>query len=123
MIELEIVLLILGAHFIGDFVFQSSWMAQNKSENWGALLLHTSIYTTVMSIIFLRAALLVDNLEGLGIFFVITFIAHTLQDKITSTLTSGFFTGKNWRMLFGTIGLDQFLHFVQLLITYKIFLQ
>lgn len=36
---------LLIGHLLGDFLFQTSWMAANKARHWGALLSHCTIYT------------------------------------------------------------------------------
>lgn len=32
-------------HFLGDYIFQSHWMATAKTEKWGAALVHAVAYT------------------------------------------------------------------------------
>ncbi|MGO0063653.1 DUF3307 domain-containing protein [Brevibacillus fluminis] len=39
---------LLVAHFVGDYLFQTSWMAMNKAKNWAALLVHCAVYTLVL---------------------------------------------------------------------------
>lgn len=68
-------LALLVAHFIGDFLLQSDWMATQKSKNADALLAHTGIY----SLCFLPWGLM---------FVLLTFLTHTLTDYATSQLTS-----------------------------------
>jgi len=43
--ELELFLLLLSAHFVGDFAFQSSWMGIEKARSWEITFYHTLIYT------------------------------------------------------------------------------
>ncbi|MEH6938157.1 DUF3307 domain-containing protein [Bacillus sp. JJ664] len=42
---------LLIGHLIGDFLFQTNWMARNKSTKWFPLLTHVSVYTSVVVII------------------------------------------------------------------------
>lgn len=42
---------LLIAHLLGDFVFQTKWMADNKANNWLPLLFHSFIYTAIIWII------------------------------------------------------------------------
>lgn len=129
MINLSVPLSILIIHTIGDFLFQSDWMAINKSKNWKALGLHVSVY----SLCFVY--------WGLP-FVAITFLTHFLTDAVTSRITSKlwFFTpldvhytmnsnqyrqlwvskGGNRHWFFVTIGIDQLIHFITLALTYKL---
>jgi len=44
-LTLRFVLTVIALHFFGDFVCQPRWMAENKSSNSVALLLHVVAYT------------------------------------------------------------------------------
>lgn len=50
-IQLSHALVVLLAHFIGDFIAQSSWMATNKSSSNKALLAHVVVYTLFLVLI------------------------------------------------------------------------
>ena len=39
--------LIVG-HFIGDFLFQTNWMALHKAKKWSPLLIHCLVYTGIV---------------------------------------------------------------------------
>lgn len=41
--------LLLG-HFVGDYLFQTTWMAENKARQWSALLIHCTIYTLTVAL-------------------------------------------------------------------------
>lgn len=96
---------LLTAHFIGDFVLQSDRVATGKSKCWRTLLEHVSFYMLP----FLPA---VGFLVGFGpngwvtTFFALTFALHFLTDAVTSRITSKLWflnitptgeTGKIWR--------------------------
>lgn len=66
---------LLIAHFIGDFLFQTSWMAQYKSTKWIPLLSHVTIYTIIVGVI----GMLSGGLSILGI--AILFFGHVLLDR------------------------------------------
>lgn len=117
-------------HFVGDFVLQSDWMAQNKSKRWDALAFHCAVYSACFI--------------GFGLAFsAALFVLHFITDAITSRMTSrlwffrredgiweqaSFTMPKHGRTLvnpwtpierhrhwfFVVIGLDQWLHFVQI---------
>lgn len=40
----------LACHFIGDFGFQSKWMAENKGINWEINFYHAATYTAIFII-------------------------------------------------------------------------
>jgi len=63
------------AHFVGDFILQSDWMAIQKSKRWDALTLHVLLY----SLCFLP--------WGLH-FFLLTYLTHFITDAITYRVTS-----------------------------------
>jgi hypothetical protein len=42
--------LLLVAHLIGDFLFQTKWMADNKASRWIPLLTHVTVYTFVIAV-------------------------------------------------------------------------
>jgi len=68
--------LFLG-HLVGDFLLQTSWMAENKAGNWFPLLVHSSLYTLAVSLLALPAG----GLSRAGI--VLVFFAHILLDQRT----------------------------------------
>lgn len=51
-------LLLMLAHFVGDFVLQSRWMAENKSRSLRALLLHGGVYSVVLLLFYFIFTLL-----------------------------------------------------------------
>lgn len=78
---------LLTAHFIGDFVAQSDRIATQKSKSWAALFEHVCYYTLP----FLPAVGFLVGFEPNGwvtTFFVLTFVLHFLTDAITSRITS-----------------------------------
>lgn len=110
------------AHFVGDFLFQSNWMALNKSRDWRALLAHVGVY----SLCFI----------GWGWRFVaLTFLFHLMTDAVTSRITSKlwFVRGVVYRLgrievdydmakrhwFFVVIGADQLIHYLTLAWTWQ----
>lgn len=102
------------AHYLGDWRFQSNWMAQNKSKKLEALTAHCFVY----SIFFLPFG---------WKFALATFYLHFFTDMVTSRITS-----RNWFVtefgdvddrlrskFFKTIGWDQLIHYFTLAYTYK----
>lgn len=123
------VISILFIHWIADFVFQTDKQAQGKSKNWTDLLSHTITY----SVIWLTPACILIGVNSrnlsteayisLSIWFsIITFFFHTAQDYITSRINSRLWEQKKVHYFFVSIGFDQFLHYVQLILTLKFLL-
>lgn len=117
---------LLLAHFVGDFVLQTDYMAVNKSKSMRALLWHTWVYSLCFT--------------PWGIeFWLITWLTHFFTDAITSRITSklwfvriiepingpgqkfyGAFDCGNRHYFFVVIGLDQLIHYVTLAWTLKL---
>ena len=128
-------LVLLTAHFVGDFLCQSDRMALNKSKSWDVLAWHVSVYTVVIAVASLR---LVPLCAPWGLFVTITFVTHFATDAVTSRITSRLWflditasgdLGKIWRegtirteptycvedrgtrhWFFVVIGVDQLIH-------------
>ena len=122
-INLTVVLLIIFSHWIADFIFQDEKDAIQKSYNNWALTSHVLMYCNVMliSILFIS-----KDFNGTALFIIITFISHWVTDYYTSKIVKKRFDNKRFGSSipnfggFTVIGFDQFLHYLQLLITYKI---
>ena len=111
-----LVLWILFAHWVADFLFQNDRMALGKSENWSDLLDHTVLYSFLM---FLAIVPFVGLVVGLT-FYTVTLFCHTAQDYFTSRLNKKLWAENKRHWFFVSVGFDQFLHFAQLLITYSL---
>ncbi|MDQ0482167.1 DUF3307 domain-containing protein [Guptibacillus hwajinpoensis] len=66
------------AHLVGDYLFQTKWMALHKHNKWLPLFVHVSIYTFVIGI---TAWLSFGGLSILQLGFV--FITHLFLDRRT----------------------------------------
>lgn len=110
------VLSILFIHWIADFIMQTGWQATNKSKRNDALLYHTISYSLIW-------LLPVSCMLGLiyGVYFVvITLFCHTITDFITSRINTKLWKENKVHLFFVSIGFDQFLHFIQLIISYTL---
>ncbi len=65
----------LAGHVAGDFLFQTSWMAEKKANNWIPLLIHSLIYTAFVAFFALFAGGL--TLTALAV----VFFGHIVIDK------------------------------------------
>jgi hypothetical protein len=114
-----ILIWVLFVHFLSDFVFQSDWMARNKSKDVVPLFVHSSTYGIVMGLCLW--------LFGLGLPFhlvlaycVINSCAHFWVDFVTSKLNSKLWTAKKVHWFFVSVGFDWYLHTTILLLSLKL---
>lgn len=121
MIQYWVIIYILIAHFICDFVLQTDWEAKNKSRDNLALFSHTIGYSIGISFFFtillmIQAPELMQRLITLPILsvFCITCGLHSLTDYITSRIVRYYFDKGDTHNGFVTIGGDQILHYIQL---------
>ncbi len=123
MITLPLALLL--AHFVGDFLLQSDWMALNKSRRNEVLTVHALVY----SLCFLFWG---------WKFWLLTFYSHWLTDYVTSRITSKlWFMAQAWpgeneyylktpntrHWFFVAIGADQLIHAATLTATWGLLCQ
>ena len=111
--SLTLIFSILFFHWVFDFVCQTHWQATNKSTNNYALLQHTLVY----SLSWVPFSIIVLGGSG-GLFVLITFIAHTITDYFTSRLNSYLWKKGDVHNFFVSVGFDQFLHYLQLFLTF-----
>lgn len=102
------ILLILFAHFIGDFILQTNWMAQNKAKNSFVLTHHVVVYSLCL-------------LPFGPLFALVNFILHFATDYVSSRITAKLWVKGDLHWFFATIGADQLLHYAALFLTYPIF--
>ena len=72
---------LLIAHLIGDYLFQTSWMAMNKHAKWLPLFVHSFVYTAVIAI---ASFVAFEGLSWWAILFV--FVTHVIVDRRTIVL-------------------------------------
>ena len=114
---------LLLLHFIGDFLLQTRWQANNKSENIIALTLHVLSYGAFMFIGLLNPILTFASKihgENLLWFVGINCCLHWVTDLITSQFTKHFHSKENHYGFFAVIGFDQYIHQMCLLFTIRI---
>jgi hypothetical protein len=109
--------LVLTAHFVGDFICQSDWMAQGKSKRLLPLAVHVLVYAVVLLI----AVSLVQYRglmpAGLWTWVAVNAAAHFATDFVTSRINSRLWQAKEVHWFFVGVGADQLMHQVTLLVT------
>jgi len=115
----KILMIVLFLHWFGDFVCQSRYIAENKGKSLSILTIHVGIYCLVM---FFGLVFFVDANKLLQ-FVWINFMLHWITDLTSSQITSFFWKKKDIHKFFATVGFDQFVHQVGLLLTVKYFFQ
>ena len=84
-----VIYVLLVAHFVGDFICQSDWMAINKSKRADALALHVLAYMAVLLLFTVPfSAPPPDGMWPFVVFAVVNGVAHYVQDAITSRINA-----------------------------------
>ena len=122
--EISIFIAILLLHWVADFLLQTDQQAVNKSKSMYHLLDHTLTYSLLwflpVSIFALVTGHRTEEALLLGLkFSAITFVAHTITDFFTSRLNAKLWAKKDMHYFFVSVGFDQILHYVQLILTVK----
>ena len=129
MIEVFDIVLILFAHFWADFVFQTRSMGTLKSKSLKWLSLHILTYTTVLTILLFVAEpiLMIELGKNFLIFIGLNSLLHFMTDFVSSKRSKYFYSkyeetkNENWINFFWlTIGFDQFIHIMTLMLSYSI---
>ena len=111
------------SHWVADFLCQTTWMSENKSKNFLALLSHGIVYTGMLTYMIASLGLRMDlNPTNLLVYGGLNGVAHVCVDGVSSRITSYFWRKKNVHSFFCVIGLDQFIHFVILYTTMSVYL-
>lgn len=118
MISIWVILSILLIHWFADFIVQTDFEARNKSTNHLALLSHVVSYTGIWIIPALVWSFSNNGSPVIMWFVPITFICHFITDFFTSRLNTKLYKNNKIHEFFISVGFDQFLHYLQLFITY-----
>lgn len=70
---------LLVGHVIGDFIFQTRWMAEKKSSQWLPLIVHAVVYTAIVTAL----SFITKGLSIWGILIIL--IGHIILDQRTFT--------------------------------------
>ena len=94
-IPLQVLLVWLACHFIGDFAFQSAWMSIEKGKSWEVNFYHCATYTAVFVLFAHSSPLATAAIFG----------THLVIDPLKARYK-----------VIGPIWLDQLLHIVTILL-------
>lgn len=135
MIEVALILQILFAHWVSDFVLQSHWMATNKSKHLGALSSHVLVYTVAFAFLMLTSGVLLSTtvwwesaimaiLSPIVFAYWITLngVLHFMTDFVTSKITSALWQRADFHNFFVVVGADQLIHYTCLIVTLFLFI-
>jgi len=112
------IVLLLFAHFLGDFVFQGNKIASSKSKSLKWLTIHVGIYVLMLII----PAYLIFKPEIILDFLVVNGVLHWITDFFTSKINARLFLRKNKHLFYIGIGIDQFIHAACLIYTYEYYI-
>ena len=119
----HLIIWIMLSHWVADFLCQTSWMAENKSKNFLALLSHGLVYTGMLAyMVMMLGGRMGMEYTAMGMFILINGLSHVGVDFFTSKITSYFWRTGRIHNFFVTIGLDQYIHFVILYVTMWVYL-
>ena len=100
-------------HTMADFVFQTRWMAENKSSSLKALLIHILEYTGVMFV----GLIILIGFRNAFLYAILNGLLHFITDFFTSKINSYAYKNNKMKLFWSMIGFDQFIHICSLLFT------
>jgi hypothetical protein len=110
----SLIILFLG-HWVGDYLFQSSKMAQQKRISIKWLSIHVGVYSLVLFIFSFFLLDLTTCLKFVGV----NAVLHWITDFFTSKLSSKF--SDRPRIFYPVIGFDQLIHIATLVYTFEFY--
>jgi hypothetical protein len=106
-----ILLFVLVAHWYGDFLLQSDWMARNKSRDVGVLFLHVLTYTSAITVTAVCLFIVFSGPLQVAIAWgVWNGVAHGIVDFFTSRASARYFSAGDNHNGFVVVGFDQLAH-------------
>ena len=117
-----ILIFVLLVHLVADFLCQTRWMAENKSKSIFALTTHVGAYTIATLLLVLPLVLFNVPMLSVCAFVAINAVLHWATDYVTSKTSSYFWEKEDRYKFFATIGFDQYIHQVCLILTTYVFL-
>lgn len=119
MIENTVLFYILLIHFLADFCLQTPDQARLKSTDIDELGKHVLSYSLTW---FLASYIWFEAWHLSMMFALVTFILHFITDYVTSRIGKPYWEKKDYHTGFVVVGADQVLHYIQLILTYQLFI-
>ena len=111
-----LILIVVAAHWVGDFVLQTQWMAENKSKSVAVLSTHVAVYTCVMMWAVATFTMTTSlRVEDVLAWVTLNGALHLIVDSVTSVASSHFWYKREYRKFFMVVGFDQCVHYVCLI--------
>lgn len=114
-----IVLYVLAAHFIADFVLQTTKTGLNKSKDMTVLTMHVVTYSIALQLLMIPILGLVNAI----VYGSCNFLLHLPTDFISSRLSSKYYKEGRLYAFWKVIGLDQLAHYAGLILLLPHFMQ
>jgi hypothetical protein len=108
----DLIILFLG-HWVGDYLFQTSKMAQQKRNGIKWLSIHVGVYSMIL---FIFTLFLLDY-KGAALFTSTNALLHWITDFFTSRLSAKFI--EKPRVFYPVLGFDQLIHTTCLIGTFE----
>lgn len=118
MISYYTVATILICHFIFDFFFQTDEMAKGKSRNNTTLFEHSFVVTLGILLMGILNYQYFGHAGLVAAFIIVNGVAHFFTDYFSSRASSRLWADNEYHDFFGTIGLDQLVHYITLFGTF-----
>jgi hypothetical protein len=125
-INIYVLIAMLLIHWIADFILQTDKQAKGKSTSNLQLTMHVTTYTLVWALfgiilgIAFKFYLGYSIFDRIAVFCVATFVCHWITDYITSRLNTHLHKKGDIHNFFVSVGFDQILHYVQLILTLQL---
>lgn len=104
---------ILVTHYLYDWVFQSRFIAENKSKRLDVLTLHVLIYTVGLILLAVSSELTIAWALFNG-------AAHFIVDFFSSKLSAHYWSKGEHKKFWNTVGADQLIHYLILFGSYEL---
>lgn len=105
-----ILLIIMTAHWVADFILQPTKVAIEKGKSLLALYSHTHVYTLAMLFLCLPLLLFGVDQHDYIIFIATNGLLHGIVDYFTSRLRNRVYNEEDNHKFFVLVGLDQLIH-------------
>lgn len=109
------IVVVLIAHWIGDYLLQGNSIANNKGRSVRWLLIHVALYSFVL----ISSSLLFFSWREALLFGAINAVLHFITDFITSRLSARY--RETPRIFYSILGFDQLVHSVTLIVSLTFF--